>query len=77
MDPAPQTDSEEIERLIAICEAQLRAKVQEARLRAKAVAKANATTEAERLISLCEEPALLWQHDVALEHPGEPFGMIA
>ena len=77
MDPAPQTDSEETERLIAICAAQLRAKVQEARLRAKAVAKANATTQAECLISLCEEPALLWQHDVALEHPGEPFGMIA
>lgn len=77
MDPAQQTDSEEFERLLAIGEAQLRAKVQEARLRAKAVAEAEAIAETERLIALCEAPALLWQHDVAPERTCEPFGMIA
>ena len=33
--------------------------------------------EIERLIALCEAPALLWQSDTAPAREPEPFGMIA
>jgi hypothetical protein len=33
--------------------------------------------EIERLIALCEAPALLWRSDTAASREPEPFGMIA
>jgi hypothetical protein len=33
--------------------------------------------EIERLIALCEAPALLWRHEPAPARAPEPFGMIA
>ena len=33
--------------------------------------------EIERLIALCEAPALLWRRDMAPAREPEPFGMIA
>ncbi|HEX4585317.1 MAG TPA: hypothetical protein VH183_10840 [Burkholderiaceae bacterium] len=33
--------------------------------------------EIERLIALCEAPALLWHHEPAPARAPEPFGMIA
>jgi hypothetical protein len=33
--------------------------------------------EIERLISLCEAPAVLWRHETAPAREPEPFGMIA
>ncbi len=33
--------------------------------------------EIERLIALCEAPAVLWRSDPAPERAPEPFGMIA
>ena len=33
--------------------------------------------EIERLIALCEAPALLWAHEAAPAREPEPFGMIA
>jgi hypothetical protein len=36
-----------------------------------------ANDETERLIALCEAPALLWHHEPAPARAPEPFGMIA
>ncbi len=33
--------------------------------------------EIERLIALCEAPALLWRHEPGVARDPEPFGMIA
>lgn len=75
-DSSATDDAADIERLIADCEARLRAKVREARLRAKAASEGDAP-EAEHHDALCEAPALLWQADSASTRPAEPFGIIA
>ena len=75
-DSSATGDTADIERLIADCEQRLRAKVREARLRAKAASEGDAA-EAERLVALCEAPALLWQADSVATRPAEPFGIIA